>query len=390
MAESKSVIVFSTADWDAPYWTNKQHMTVALAQEGYRVLYVESMGLRTPKLSSGRDLARMGRRLKKSIEGFREVQDGIWILSPLVIPFAHHSSFVRAFNKKTLSDAIKKFLREHSFDKPLIWTYHPFMLDAIKGVEMGPIVYHCVDELSAVPGIDSAAFKKEERRLLKAAKVVFTTSPALESMCSAHNGNVHNFPNVADVGHFGRAAEEGLVPADLERIPGPRIGFVGALSEYKVDFGLLSEVAERRRDWQFVLIGEEIEGQSNSLVKHLRILSNVHFLGYRSYQALPDYLRGIDVALLPALINDYTRAMFPMKYFEYLAAGIPVVSTPLDFAVQHRGGLVVAEGVDGFTQAIERQLNRGKFSKEEAQSLVADNTWNARLMKMLKIVEKTA
>jgi len=118
----------------------------------------------------------------------------------------------------------------------------------------------------------------------------------------------------------------------------------------------------------------------------MKRLPNVHFLGYRSYRELPEYLRGFDVALLPTLINGYTRAMFPMKYFEYLAAGVPVVSTPLDFTRQHREGLVVADGVEAFVQTIEKQLGLGRFTKEEVQSFVADNTWSERLKKMLKIV----
>lgn len=389
MDEPKYAIVFSTADWDAPYWTNKQHTTVQLAKEGYQVLYVESIGLRTPKLSSGRDLSRMARRLRRAVMGTREVEAGIWVLSPLVIPLAHHSPFVRVFNRNMLKFALRRFLRKYSFGKPMIWTYHPFMLDAIEGIVTGPIVYHCVDDLSAVPGIDSENFKSEERRLLKVAKTVFTTSKVLEGLCSVYNGNVHNFQNVVDMEHFGQALDSGPTPKDLELIPIPRLVYIGALSNYKVDFKLLYDVADQKPDWHFILIGEEIEGQSNQIVRRLKNLSNVHFLGYRPYQILPDYLRGMNVALLPTLINDYTRAMFPMKYFEYLAAGVPVVSTQLDFTRQHRDGLVVADGVDEFIQGIEWQLSRGRLSTQEAYSFVTDNTWGARLKKMLKIVETT-
>lgn len=389
MGDSKCAIVFSTADWDAPYWTNKQHMARQLAREGYQVLYVESLGLRRPKLSSGRDLSRIGRRIKRSIMGIREVEKGVWILSPLVIPFKHHSIFVRVFNREFLRFSIRCFMRKNSFVNPVVWTYHPFMLDAIEKLATGPIVYHCVDDMSAVPGIDSEGFKKEEERLLTKAKVVFTTSTTLMEMCSKFNDHVYNFPNVVDIDFFGKALENAPIPVDLASIPKPRIGYVGALSDYKVDFPLLLDVAEQRPDWHFVLIGEEAEGQDNSIVRQLRQMPNVHLLGHRSYQTLPDYLRGFDVGLLPTLINDYTRAMFPMKYFEYLAAGVPVVSTPLDFTRENKAGLVVAEGLEVFIQAIEQQLERGRFSKEESSSFVADNTWDARMKKMLGIVERS-
>ena len=388
MDKQKYAIVFSTADWDAPYWTNKQHTTVQLVKEGYKVLYIESIGLRTPKLYSGVDLFRMARRLKRSIKGTRNVREGIWVLSPPVIPFLHDSVVVHAFNKIVLEIFIRRFISRHRFKKPLIWTYHPFMLSVIREMETGPIVYHCVDDLSAVPGIDSKAFQKEEQKLLATANIVFTTSMVLFEKCSRFNNNVYNFPNVVDVELFEKNSQDRPLPVDLVSIPEPRIGYVGALSDYKVDFFLLVDIAKQKPNWHFVLIGEEAEGQVNALVKQLRKMQNVHFLGHRPYQLLPDYLRGLNVGLLPSLINDYTRGMFPMKYFEYLAARIPIVSTPLDFTRFHRDGLIVAEGAGLFIQAIESQLKRGRLSSEEARSFIGDNTWDERLKKMLKLVEQ--
>jgi glycosyltransferase involved in cell wall biosynthesis len=109
----------------------------------------------------------------------------------------------------------------------------------------------------------------------------------------------------------------------------------------------------------------------------------MHFLGHRAYSVLPSYLRGLDVATLPSAINSYTRAMFPMKYFEYLAAGLPIVSTPLEFTQTHQAGLVIGDTAEAFQKAIEQQLARGRLTDEESERYVADNTWNARLQKML-------
>ena len=390
MAESKDCILFATADWETPYWTNKQHTTQQLAHQGYRVLYVESVGLRAPNLGSGRDLSRIARRLKQGLQGVRQVEDRIWVLSPLVLPFKHHRPLVRAFNQGLLAKVIQRFLTSKKFKKPMIWTYHPFMLEAINGIEMGPLVYHCVDDLSAIPGVDAAAFNQEEQRLLAAAKAVFTTSPALMAKCSAHNPNVHNFPNVADFTHFSQALQKVPLPADLQALSEPRIGYIGVLSDYKVDFQLIINVASHRPEWSFVLIGEEREGQSSPLVDHLRTLPNVHFLGYRAYKVLPDYLGGFNVALLPTLINDYTHSMFPMKYFEYLAAGVPVVSTPLEFTREHNAGLEIGGDAKSFELAILRQLQRGKFSTNEAADYVGLNTWATRMNSMLQIVEASS
>jgi len=153
-----------------------------------------------------------------------------------------------------------------------------------------------------------------------------------------------------------------------------------------VDFGLISEVAQARPDWHWVILGDEREGQNSVALARLRALRNVHFLGYKSYDALPDYLRGLDVGTLPTLINDYTRSMFPMKYFDYLAAGVPVVATPLDFTRDHKSGMRTAENAADFCAAIEAQLKRGKLTETEIAEAIGENTWDARLAKMLAIL----
>jgi len=379
-------IIFATADWDAEYWTNKQHMARHLANEGYRVLYVESIGLRQPTIS-GQDLGRIWRRLWRGIMMPRLVEPNVWVLSPLAIPFKQHWAMMRKINQGWLSLCLKVFMMRKSFKFPMIWTYHPFVLEAIATLDHGPLVYHCVDDLSAIPGIDANAFNDEEQCLLKMCHSVFVTSETLKDKCLAINSNTHYFPNVVDIEHFSKAYLDKDIPSDLVRIPRPRIGYIGALSDFKVDFTLIFEVASNRPDWHWVLIGDEREGQNSPLVKKLRTLSNVHLLGRREYEELPDYLRGIDVGTLPTLLNHYTRAMFPMKYFEYLAAGVPVVSTSLEFTKQHKGGLCVASNPDTFVKAIISQLANGRFSERESLNLVGYNTWTSRLRKMLQLID---
>lgn len=384
-------ILFATADWDTPYWTNKQHTAAHLAQAGWRVLYVESIGLRAPKLGSGTDWGRILRRLWRGLRGPRRVAPRIWVYSPLVIPFRHDHPAVRAFNHGALAWAIGGFMRRYAFRLPLVWTYHPYVLNLLDRLNArpttrtGPLVYHCVDDLSAIPGIDAAAFNAEERRLLERADTVFTTNPTLHAKCAAHNANAHDFPNVVDVNHFGRALDAGGLPDDLAAIPEPRMAYVGALSDFKVDFPMLGEVARSHPEWQFILIGEEREGQHDPGLEAMGQLPNVHRLGHRPYARLPDYLRGVSVGLLPTRINDYTRSMFPMKYFEYLAAGVPVVSTPLEFTRSHSGGMRIGADSAGFAAAIAEQLAHGRLDRETSQQLIGVHTWEQRLQRMLDI-----
>lgn len=389
-------LLFATADWDTPYWTNKQHTAHHLAQEGWRVLYVESVGLRQPRVGSSTDWGRLLKRLWRGLRGPRQVQERVWVLSPLVLPFKHHHPWVRAFNQGLLSHTLGRFCQRHGFNIPMVWTYHPFLLESLQRLQhryqlaLGPTVYHCVDDLAAIPGIDAAAFNVEEKRLLQHCQVVFTTSQSLADKCSAHHTRVHNFPNVVDVDHFAQAwRQEGPLPTDLAAIPEPRLVYVGALSDFKVDFELLDALAAANSQWSVVLIGDEREGQHNPILARMVQRPNVHLLGHRPYTQLPHYLRGMRVGLLPSLVNDYTHSMFPMKYFEYLAAGLPVVSTPLSFTQEsHLKYLKVASNYHEFEEKIREsmsQLNERELIARE----VGVNTWSMRQERMMQIINST-
>lgn len=384
MAE-KTCVLFATADWDTPYWTNKQHTASHLVKQGYKVLYVESIGLRAPTVNTP-DIKRVFKRLLRGFRPPKLVEKDLWVLSPLAFPFKQHWKLVKILNQGWLGLRVKFFMWRKRFVNPLVWTYHPFVLEVLSVVNYDALVYHCVDDLAAIPGVDAEAFNHEERRLLSVSQAVFVTNQALEEKCKEHNSNTYYFPNVADSEHFGLALEEGGLPADIKNIPSPRIGYIGALSDFKVDFLLIYEVAINKVDWHWVIIGDEREGQHSALIEKLGGLPNIHFLGHRDYLDLPDYLRGINVATLPTLLNEYTKSMFPMKYFEYLAAGVPVVSAPLEFTKTNSAGLIVASDAKEFESAIAKQLENGRFSKPEAIALVAENTWSTRLSTMLSLI----
>jgi glycosyltransferase involved in cell wall biosynthesis len=389
VSAARDCVLFSTADWDEPYWTNKQHTASILAARGWRVLYVESVGFRSPKVGSGRDWARLWRRLWRGVQslvlGPPRRAANIWVLSPLMVPAGHHLPFVRSLNQALLRFSVTRFAKGHRYQDPVVWTYHPYMLDSIATLRRGPLVYHCVDDIAAIPGVDVDAFRSAQQALLGQCEAVFTTAMSLKEVCLPFNRNTHFFGNVVDDAHFGEARADGPLPAELAAIPEPRLVYHGVLSDFKVDFPLLMQTAEARPQWQWVIIGEEREGQRSELLAQLARLPNVHLLGYRSYESLPQYLRGMRVGVLPTLLNEYTRSMFPMKFYEYLAAGLPVVSTPLDFAKEPRAGLEVGGNADAFIAAIEKQLARGKLSAEEAVAAVGENTWERRLDKMLAI-----
>lgn len=383
----RDVVLFSSADWGDRYWTNKQHTAVRLAARGYDVLYVESVGIRRPGLNA-LDMRRIVGRIRRGLAPIREVSNRVWLLSPLTIPVGHRYAFVGALNRWLLQSRIRRWLKRRDARHPLVWTYHPYMLALAEGLQPGAIVYHSVDDLGAIPNVDHAAYDAAEVKLLRRADHVFVTSRALYDRCVATAGDrTHYFNNVADIDHFGQARTAAPLPPDLEAIPHPRLIYIGALSDFKIDFTMIAEIAEARPDWHFVFIGDEREGQHSEDIARLARRPNAHFIGWRAYAALPDYLRGADVALLPQQINDYTRSMFPMKFFEYLAAGLPIVATPLpalaEFAAYHH----VASNAAEFIAAVEAALRAPSAARLPLDHpVLRANSWDARLDAMLATI----
>jgi glycosyltransferase involved in cell wall biosynthesis len=387
----RPVIIFSTADWRTRYWTNKQHNAATLARRGHRVLYVETVGLRRARLFDRRDVRRLLRRLlgglRSLVFGPTQEQPGLWVLSPLTLPWAQGNTLVRRVNAWMLRLALRRAITRVGLRGAEVWTYHPYVLDAIGGLQLGPLSYHNVDDLSAVPGVDTNAFLAAETALLECSDTVFVTARRLEVRCQEHNANVHFLANVADADHFGRAIDA-VEAADLAGIPRPRLGYHGVLSDLKLDLPLLAELLRRHPEWHLVLIGDAPEGQDPASLAALRDLGNVHFLGPRPYADLPAYLAGFDVGLIPLARNAYTASMYPMKLFEFLAAGVPVVASDAPFVKDAPGSIEVATDVESFSAAIARQLTRGRLSHAQAREAVGDHTWDSRLTTMLAITAR--
>jgi len=384
-------IFFATADWDTPYWTNKQHMAKEFARLGHRILYIESVGLRKPIITSGIDWKRIFFRFFRGIRRPKKVDPNIniWVLSPLVFPFFHGNKWIKLFNQSVMTWQIKFFLKRHEFSNPSVWTYHPYIIDVIRNLDLGKkLIYHCVDDLSAVPGIDKISFNLEERRLLKKADVVFVTSKHLKKKCLQHNKNTYYFTNVVDFEHFSTNKKNVNMPKDLEKIPEPRIVIAGALSKFKIDFKLLDKIITNNDHYSFVFIGNEIEGQNNKILKKISKYSNAYFLGYKEYKELPNYLQKMQIALMPIKKNSYTQSMSPMKLNEYIASGLPVVSTNLNFLEEYKltKEIVPIKTFHTFSKVCTKLLKQGKISAVKARKIIGQNTWQERADKMLKII----
>jgi glycosyltransferase involved in cell wall biosynthesis len=381
------ILLVSTADWDNPYWTNKQHVATELARRGHRILYIESQGLRRPS-ASARDLSRIWRRLKRGLRPPRRVSETLWVLSPLVIPF-QSSPAIRKLNRQILAASIRFWCLMLRIKPSILWTYSPMTPEFYDLDRYRLLVYHAVDDITAQPGMPKEAIAQAEEVLSRRADLIFTTAPHLQAVHSRLNPNTHFFPNVADFHHFNQAMDADLaIPAELAALPSPRIGFIGAISGYKQDFELLRAVCLARPDWSVILIGEIGEGDPWTDSASLKDLPNLHLLGGRPYAQLPAYLKGFDVAMLPSKLNDYTRSMFPMKFFEYLAAGRQVVGTQLPALQEYKHVAMLVDGTDSFIAAIETLLSGQGPSLEERLEAARSQTYETRTGKMMDIATK--
>jgi glycosyltransferase involved in cell wall biosynthesis len=378
----RNIVCFSTAEWDAPLPTNQHHLMQRLAARGNRVLFIETLGTRAPRLGSGADLGRMGRRLARGFAGASKRAPRLWTLSPVVRP-AWGSATARAFNRTAFLAQARGTLAH--FPNPIAWIYSPYSIHLLDLFSPALVIYHCVDDLSAVPGADKDALREAEARLLARADCVFCTERSLYDRARAINAQARLMPNVADYGHFSlpRHDIDDTRLLLLRALRRPRLVFSGHLTPHKVDMDRLLAIATQRPDWSLVLIGPEWEGADPPLaLTSLRRLSNVTLLGHVPYDDLPAYLHEADVLLIPYVFNDATRAVSPLKFFEYLATGRPIVASPLPSLLPYANAIALANTDAEWISGIEASLRDPHNLQLQRRALAKKNTWETRLEEM--------
>jgi glycosyltransferase involved in cell wall biosynthesis len=372
----RDIVCLGTADWQTELPVNQHALMRRFAAAGDRVLFIESLGLRRPQLA-GRDLRRILRRLRTGLRGARRIGT-VWVLSPLVIPF-HGSDLVRGLNRRLLRFQVGRAARKLGFSDILLWAYAPQAEDLVDVLEPGKVVYHCVDDVAAQKGVDAEGFRAAEERFARRADLVLASAPALAERMRTLNDHVLYAPNVADTALFATALEPGPVDTALERLPRPRLVFCGAVVATKLDLALLAEAARARPDWSFALVGPEGAGDPGASLAALHGAPNIHLLGGRPQERLPEVLRGADVGLIPYAINELTAAVFPMKVYEYMAAGLPVIATELPALAGVEGVERVGDAA-AFVAAVERALaDDGEERRRERSRLAAGHSWDARI-----------
>jgi glycosyltransferase involved in cell wall biosynthesis len=372
------VVCFSTVDWHY-LWHRPQAVMSRLAADGFPVLFVETIGVRSP---GWRDWRRVAGRLQRGLRGGGHGPEapggpvpapppGLALYSPLVLPFLD-SPLACRLNAAWLTAALQRRLaRLAPGVAPIIWVYLPSwtVLQCVRRLRHQALVVEAIDALASNPAGVSKGFIAAEQELLRRAGLVLATS---ETLCAERvplNANTHWVPAGVEASFFGSVA----AAAEVAAIRPPRFGFFGAL-DHRIDIGLLTALAAARPDWSWVLIGPQ-----RTDLRPLLVQRNVHWLGARAHAQLPSLLAGLEVTVLPYVEDDFTRHVFPAKIYECLALGKPTVATALPALARLVPHVRLARGQAGFTAALEAALaDTDPVAGAARVTAARANGWDAR------------
>jgi glycosyltransferase involved in cell wall biosynthesis len=391
VARQFSIICLSPQDWRVELPTNRQQIMLRVARRGHKVLFVETghfLGRHLFTLVRGPERRSFARRLFST----EEVVPGVRLRKALnVLPWRARYRFTNAFNCVVTATLLRRLAR--GLTQPVVlWIYDPgsARMAGFCGEEFA--VYDCVDDYAEQTN------SARERGLLAAgdrtaalrSRLVFTTSTTMYERQRQLNAETHLVPNAGDYQHFARAADPSTAALSVARLPRPVLGFAGNFLASKVDFDLLEEVAGARPQWNLLLIGPA-SAETASALERLGRLSNVDWLGPKPYADLPRYVAAFDVGLIPYVSNAYTRSCFPLKLYEYLAAGKPVVATGLPELAAMEPDVVLVEGVERFLDAVEEALGHlGEADRIRRMRLASRNSWETRTERLLELVERAS
>ena len=384
MLKGYDIVCMSTQDWNG-LWTRKQRFMQMFARNGNRVLYVE-----TPVHLLGLDvLPEDWGRFLRFTKGPRPIEANLHVATlPILLPFFQMAHAINAANHLLIARMLKKWMRQLGFDKPLLWLYTPFSYPLIDSIPNAGSIYECVDEFRAAKGFVRASVigDMEDSLLRKVAACVVTQEsllPRRKALCA----NTSCVPNAADIESFAAAAaSKDPTPPAIDSLPRPRLCFVGHI-QYWVDLKLIRFIADRHPEWSIVLIGPVHPLADSGDIKGAR---NIHELGRQPQADIPRLLKGVDICLNPYKADDVATHASPLKLYEYLAAGKPVVSTEMPEARKFGADVRVAATKEAFLKACEDALTtlpEPVAAVERRIEAAAKHSWKNRFAAVNEILE---
>lgn len=364
-------------------WTgdplSKTHLMRLLAKRN-RVLWVNSIGYRAPNLGSKKDLGRIAQKLKQAAQPVREVEPNLFVFSPLVVPGLKRG-WLKRWNTRLLRWQVRRAMRKLNFRRPINWVFNPAagVLAGTLGEER--VIYYCVDEYTKFVGVDTATLAATEQDLLAKADLVVVSAEKLLHTKTSPRAKTVLVRHGVDYDHFRTALDPAVaVPDDIAGLPKPVIGYFGLIADDWVDVPLMVHVARSFPTGTVVMLGK-----TTMDVSALEKEPNVRLLGRKPYQTLPAYSKGFDAAVIPFPISEVTLNANPLKAREYLAAGLPVVSTAIP-EVEVLGQCGIGRDPDEFVRKIREALARPGPDAARSRTM-ASESWAARLADVTRQIQ---
>lgn len=281
-----------------------------------------------------------------------------------------------------IADILKQFLSRRHF--PIGWFYSAAFSELLGDFEFERVIYDCMDELSLFRGANPQLVR-QEKFLLSEADFVFTGGKSLYEAKKEHHQQVFCFPSSVEREHFESVEQDLTLPADIEPIKKPIVGYFGVIDE-RINLELLHDVARLRPNVNFVMIGPLAKIEEQDLPRE----KNIHYLGMKNYKDLPAYIAAFNIAMMPFALNDATKFISPTKTLEYMAAGKPIISTAIkDVERDYRDCISIVNGPEEFSTAIDNLLDAKELKIGEKYKEILDSTsWDQTAMKMEKIIKR--
>jgi len=378
------ILCFSTTDWHET-WGSRQQLMLRLAQRGHPILFIErQVGpeqlFRDPALRLRKIGAWKSNRLRQPIKN-------LWTWQPpLLPPGRYYNNLLNQLGQRILVYQVRKLSHKLGLFEPILWLYPPQSAPLLG--EFGELLslYHCIENFSGnQSGIKRRVMQSEERRLLQNVDLVFTHSEGLFHLYSGlTRRDISLVPSAADVSLFQSISS---IDPLVSQIPHPSLGVVGTL-DARLNIELLEEMVRSRPGWHLVLIGQRRSERVN--LDSLLNFPNVHYIGQQPFEKLPSLLNGLDVFLIPYILNELTLYISPIKLYEYLAVGKPIISTDLPEVASCKEYIWIADNAQEFINHIQTALEADTETQVIARrNFARQHSWENRLDSMLMVIAET-
>jgi uncharacterized SAM-binding protein YcdF (DUF218 family)/glycosyltransferase involved in cell wall biosynthesis len=385
----QNFIIFSSIDWTT-HWQLHHQLATSLVSTGNRVLFIENTGVRSANIG---DIGRLSERIsnwRKGLHGFSSIDgDNLTSYSPILLPFPY-SKLLLLFNKKIFNFSISRWMKASNFSNPVIISFLPTPLiqSAINSINPKLTVYYCANNM-AESSLSASQVRPYEDHFFESVDVVFTAAYVIQEYAQRFSEKVFYFPPGIDFDKFNIALKDNKdIPSDLKKISGRIVGYIGALGRV-LDQELLCALADQCSDFTFVFIGPKYTN-----INVLEAKSNIVFLGAKPHNQLPYYIKGFDVGIVPYICNDFTEGVYPSKLNEYLAMGIPAVSTNLREVRESKEvygeAAIIANNTEEFINSVKSLVleKDDVLRKEKRIKIAKENSWESRFKGISDIIRE--